>query len=125
VGQDVGAWIIQVEMLGFQPVTQEIKAGPEHSNAEWDLAMLPLNEIRTEAAPAVFQQTEISASQTNADASPAAQASPSSAFANLNTEQLSGRAADGLLINGSVHNGADSPFAQRAAFGNNRWRRSL
>src|SRR6185295_6436679 len=29
-------------------------------------------------------------------------------------------AADGLLINGSVNNGASSPFAQMAAFGNNR-----
>ena len=29
-------------------------------------------------------------------------------------------AADGLLINGSVNNGAASPFAQLAAFGNNR-----
>src|SRR5262249_62313176 len=35
-------------------------------------------------------------------------------------------AADGLLINGSVHNGAASPFAQLPAFGNNRpGRRSL
>ncbi len=29
-------------------------------------------------------------------------------------------AADGLLVNGSVNNGAASPFAQLAAFGNNR-----
>ena len=32
----------------------------------------------------------------------------------------SGAAADGLLINGSVNNGAASPFAQARAFGNNR-----
>jgi hypothetical protein len=31
-----------------------------------------------------------------------------------------GDAADGFLINGSVNNGAASPFAQLAAFGNNR-----
>ncbi len=31
-------------------------------------------------------------------------------------------AADGLLVNGSVNNGAASPFAQPAAFGNNRRR---
>jgi hypothetical protein len=31
-------------------------------------------------------------------------------------------AADGFLINGSVNNGAASPFAQLAAFGNNRRR---
>ena len=33
-----------------------------------------------------------------------------------------GAAADGFLINGSVNNGAASPFAQPAAFGNNRRR---
>src|SRR5207244_7029125 len=32
----------------------------------------------------------------------------------------SGDAADGFLINGSVNNSASSPFAQLAAFGNNR-----
>jgi trimeric autotransporter adhesin len=35
-------------------------------------------------------------------------------------EDLSQRAADGFLINGSSQNGAASPFAQLAAFGNNR-----
>jgi len=35
-------------------------------------------------------------------------------------EDLSQRAADGFLINGSVINGAASPFAQAFAFGNNR-----
>src|SRR5262249_20591296 len=34
-------------------------------------------------------------------------------------------AADGVLVNGSVNNGAASPFAQLAAFGNNRRTRSL
>ena len=39
-------------------------------------------------------------------------------------ENLSQRAADGFLINGSVENGAASPFAQSFAFGNQRngWR---
>jgi hypothetical protein len=35
-------------------------------------------------------------------------------------DDLSQRAADGFLINGSVMNGAASPFAQSFAFGNNR-----
>ncbi len=34
--------------------------------------------------------------------------------------QLQQRAADGLLVNGSVNNGASSVFSQSAAFGNNR-----
>jgi len=35
-------------------------------------------------------------------------------------DDLNQRAADGFLINGSANNGAASPFAQPAAFGNNR-----
>ena len=34
--------------------------------------------------------------------------------------ELERDAADGFLINGSVNNGAASPFAQTRAFGNNR-----
>jgi hypothetical protein len=40
--------------------------------------------------------------------------------AEASQEELNQRAADGLLINGSVLNGAASPFAQAFAFGNNR-----
>ena len=35
-------------------------------------------------------------------------------------DDLSERASDGFLINGSVNNSAASPFAQPFAFGNNR-----
>ena len=50
----------------------------------------------------------------NNETPPASDAAPQEATA------LSQRAADGLLINGSVNNGASSPFAQLQAFGNNR-----
>jgi hypothetical protein len=47
-----------------------------------------------------------------------------SAFRDDNNDDAGGAnanaAADGLLINGSVNNGAASPFAQARAFGNNR-----
>ncbi len=107
-----GLWNIQIEKLGFQPVTREIAIGDENPNMEWDLTMLSLEEIKTEPAPRIIQQPEATL--------PASEASPSGAFANLSAEQLSERAADGFLINGSVNNGATSPFAQLAAFGNNR-----
>jgi trimeric autotransporter adhesin len=107
-----GSWKIQVEMLGFQHVMREMTIGAENPVAEWDLTMLPLEEIKTETARPVFLQTDAIA--------PADEVSPSSAFANLSAEQLSERSADGFLINGSVNNGAASPFAQLAAFGNNR-----
>src|SRR4030095_350009 len=36
------------------------------------------------------------------------------------TQDLTAAAAEGFLVNGSVHNAAASPFSQLAAFGNNR-----
>jgi hypothetical protein len=56
----------------------------------------------------------------NATAAPANNAAPqSSAFANLSQEELNQRAADGLTVNGTVNNGAASPFAQLQRIGNN------
>jgi len=75
------------------------------------------------AAPAptntatAFQRTDLNAAPAanNNNPPPAADTGvPQEATA------LSQRAADGLLINGSVNNGASSPFAQLQAFGNNR-----
>src|SRR5262249_15325329 len=61
-----------------------------------------------------------------ATVAPANNAQAQSAFANVSQEDLTARAADGLLINGSVNNGAASPFAQSARIGNNTpGRRSL
>jgi hypothetical protein len=141
---------VQVEMLGFSTIKQEVNA----PKAEFQLKMLPIEEMRAEivkapapqpaAAPqgsaaasnarqpagaprqqAGFQRTEVNASNTAAPA-PANDAAPqSSAFANLSQEDLNQRAADGFLINGSVNNAAASPFAQLAQFGNNRRSRPL
>jgi hypothetical protein len=72
------------------------------------------------------QQSGFASTQVNASANGNAQpgnAQPqqaSSAFANASQEELNQRAADGLLINGTVNNGASSPFAQANGFGNNR-----
>src|SRR5262245_4914260 len=141
-----GPFTIQVEMLGFSTIKQEVTT----STAEFELKMLPIEEMRAEvvhatapestptpasaAAPAPsntrqaatpprqqtgFQRTEVNASNTNS--TPPANDTPpqSGAFANLSPEDLSQRAADGFLINGSVNNGAATPFAQFARIGNN------
>src|SRR3984957_19801602 len=113
-----GVWTIQVEMLGFSTLKGEIAIGGETQPTAWELKMLPLDQIRAEAqlaappkpvvapapsAPAVTKRPEATASE----AEPA-------------RDELAQRAADGLLINGSVNNGASSPFALFPAFGNNR-----
>ncbi|HEY3104866.1 MAG TPA: hypothetical protein VGJ69_14870, partial [Pyrinomonadaceae bacterium] len=138
-----GPFTIQVEMLGFSTIKQEVNAPA----AEFEMKMLPIEEIHAQIAHAAspdptpapaassntkptaapprqqtgFQRTEVNASG-SADSATAANDPPlqSGAFANLSQEDLNQRAADGFLINGTVNNGAASPFAQFAAFGNNR-----
>ena len=46
--------------------------------------------------------------------------SNSETFSSQSPQELSQRAADGFLINGTANNGASSPFALAQAFGNNR-----
>jgi hypothetical protein len=150
-----GMWTIQVEMPLFATAQQEVTVGAGAAAADWDLKLLPAQEISAivtpapprlqvaetpatatnptaavpkparngKAAPAptntatAFQRTDLNAApaRTNNDTpAPAADTAPQ------DTSALSQRAADGLLINGSVNNGASSPFAQLQAFGNNR-----
>jgi hypothetical protein len=78
------------------------------------------------AAPPAPTNTRTAFQRTDLNAAPAAAANsdaPAPAADNTAPQEasaLSQRAADGLLINGSVNNGASSPFAQLQAFGNNR-----
>ena len=142
-----GTWTIQVEMLGFATLKQEVTVARNAPASEWDLKMLPLNAMHAIAAPSVaaqtptvaeprgkgrnskaplaptntpgaFQRTEVNASSPPDGA--ALSSGSSGAFANQSVAELSERASDGLLINGTANNGASSPFAQAQAFGNNR-----
>jgi len=69
------------------------------------------------AKPAGFQRTEVNASTTPA-ATNTQEPQPAIASAAASSSDLAQRAADGFLVNGSVNNGAASPFAQLARFGN-------
>ncbi len=46
-----GVWNFQVEMLGFGPIKQEVTITAGAGAPEWDLKMLPLDEIKASAAP--------------------------------------------------------------------------
>ena len=47
-----GAWQLEVEMLGFTPVKQEVTQGTGLPGPSFELKMLPLDEIKAETAPA-------------------------------------------------------------------------
>jgi len=153
-----GTWTIQVEMPLFSPLKQDVTVGAGAAASDFNLKLLPAQEISALVTPAPprLQVAETPATATPTTSAPAAapakpgrngKAAPAptntaTAFqrTDLNAapaqnatndtpapdnsvseaSPASQRAADGLLINGSVNNGASSPFAQLQAFGNNR-----
>lgn len=115
-----GMWTIEVQMLGFETAEGEITVAPGAAPATWELKMLPLDQIRAEAqlapAPKPPAPPAPSAPGEQKKSEPAA----STSATDQEREELSQRASDGLLINGSQNNAASSPFALFPAFGNNR-----
>jgi hypothetical protein len=106
-----GNWNVKIDMLGFAPMQKDVVIVASltalTAAVRWELKLLPLEQIRlrVEAAPTVLKPEPQVETKNVAE--------PHSV-----PQELSDRAADGLLINGSVINGSASPFAQLAAFGN-------
>ncbi len=116
-----GEWTLRVDMQLFQSQTRPLAASP----ITWELepAPPPAQTITTAPPPPPVNLKKPQPAATNtrtpyqvAAAKPVTQTAPAAPP----DPELSQRAADGLLINGSVNNGATSPFAQLPAFGNNR-----
>ena len=136
-----GVWTISVGMVGFAAASREVTVGPGAQPETWQLTLLPFADIarslpsaaadassssttgaspltrsaEATGSPAVFQRAEVTAAARPPAAAPQA---PPPEDAPVDPTGMG--AAAGLLINGSVNNGAASPFAQLAAFGNNR-----
>lgn len=108
-GLDGTRWTLRVEMQLFAPQTRELAPGP----FTWELEPL------TTAAPPVSVAAGKSPTNTRSAFQRAGLSGAPAPAQTVEPEQAQ-RAADGLLINGSVNNAASSPFAQLPAFGNNR-----
>jgi len=106
-----GTWTIEIEMLGFETIQQRATTGPGMAPAKWELKLLPLDQIKAAIQQPAAPSPPPDVRETEPRKVPVKESS---------AEDLSQRAADGFLINGSTQNGAASPFAQLAAFGNNR-----
>jgi hypothetical protein len=138
-----GVWSLHVEMLGFEPLTRDITVTTTPQPSEWTLMLRPFDDITRGiprpapappaaatnggaaassrgAAPAPVQGRGFQrAGVTTSPSAPARGDRPPASVEAPPAEPANG-SADGFLINGSVNNGAASPFAQAAAFGNNR-----
>jgi hypothetical protein len=123
-----GPWNLTIEMRGFTTITREIRIpAAESEPPAASLAARSLDEITREApavesaAPGAFPRTSLV--QT---AAPAADGSGTATLfrAPVDLSVLIGPtgigAEDGLLINGSLNNGAATPFALPRGIGNNR-----
>jgi hypothetical protein len=164
-----GLWTVEVDMLCFVPMKREIAVVANAPTTEWDLKLLPFDQIKAQApppsaappavttsiapnAPATQASAAVSAKpeapadknkkrgKKNGTDTAAAQVQPQTGFqrTDVNATAEGARAenegaaanpgagdnslapSEGFLINGSVNNGAASPFAQSAAFGNFR-----
>jgi len=118
-----GAWTVEIQMLGFEAVKQEVTIGHNAASSlttpKWELKLLPLDRIKAEIQTAVAsvlppapQALQGAAGQPEPRKQEGGKGPPE--------EDLSQSAADGFLINGSSQNGAASPFGQPGAFGNDR-----
>ena len=134
-----GAWTMTVSMVGFETMTREVTL-PSSAEGVWELALLPIEKVvgvLPAPRPAQPVQTSGTNGSTPANAKAGAPAAtPQTGFQRAGVKQVAtappppvdreepppdpNAAAAGLLINGSVNNGASSPFAQARAFGTNR-----
>jgi hypothetical protein len=141
-----GAWTITVSMVGFETMTREVTL-PSSAEGVWELTLLPIDKVvGALPAPRPAQPAQTSSTNGSNGSTPArgqgpaakanASATPQTGFQRAGVNQVAtappppvdreepppdpNAAAAGLLINGSVNNGAASPFAQARAFGTNR-----
>jgi|SoiMethySBSTD1v2_1073268.scaffolds.fasta_scaffold00533_17 carboxypeptidase family protein len=135
-----GVWTVSVSMVGFEPMTREITL-PASADGVWELTMLPIEKIvaalptpRPQGSEATNGQPAPVQARGQQAARPAAPAGAPFQRAGVNqvaaappppaddppADPTGIGSAAGLLINGSVNNGAASPFAQARAFGANR-----
>ena len=118
---DDGEWTIRVEMLGFATETQDVAVAPGLEPKKWALTLRGVQALigsngSTSSNGAVASTRSTPAASSTNSSSPSNSSNPS----NPSNPSDPFGTADGYLVNGSVNNGAASPFAQLAAFGNNR-----
>ena len=119
-----GAWKIEVDMSGFAKLNDELTAP---NPKDFELTMLPIADMKAQVvklrapgtAPAARLELKAVPGAAPKPDQPKEAASASAPPPDSDND-LSRRSADGLLINGSVNNGAASPFSQTQAFGNSR-----
>ena len=117
-----GVWTLTIEMLGFTTITREITVPVSADPPADALTARSLDAIeQLVTASGVFPRVPLARSNTlssTESASGVDRAIPLDLTVLIGENGIG--AADGLLINGSLNNGASTPFALPRAIGNNR-----
>jgi len=104
-----GRWTISIEMMAFESQKMDVAIAPGGPMAAFELKLMTLEQIRSSMKPVAGVITPVPQFK----GVPAA--GPETA-----TDDMKEKAADGMLINGSVNNAATSKYTLAQAFGNNR-----
>ncbi|MDP9049133.1 MAG: carboxypeptidase regulatory-like domain-containing protein [Acidobacteriota bacterium] len=139
-----GTWTLTIQMTGFAPLKQDIAVAANAPAGTFELKLMSLDQIRSEAKPVKVEVTQMAAiaapsapsAATTAAATPGKPDAPAAKGAAAPTkggpraaaapavdaaqDATAAQANDGLLINGSVNNAATSQYSMNQAFGNNR-----
>jgi trimeric autotransporter adhesin len=124
-----GTWELEVGMSGFEIAKQQVAVAANAQPAAFELQMLPLQQMNAQqmkvdvgsssSQPLIATTVPVETAPKPANAPQPPR--PAEEQQKNSDDDMAQRAADGLLINGSSNNSADSPFARPAAFGNNRF----
>lgn len=118
LGLEPGAALIRVVMTGFAMQQRAVTLAAGATAEDWELVMLPAPAANSAAGGLVGRAPPGRSSQPATAAPPAV--SPSLAPGAPELAGANPTAAPALAINGSVQNGAASPYFQLPAFGNDR-----
>ncbi len=122
-----GAATLDVEMTGFAPVKQEVTVTAGGAMGNVELKLLTLDQMRVALKPvaaAPYTEAVVRVEPKKTGEAPKA-AGEQQAVAVTVPEEVQSRAADGVLINGSVNNAATSQYSLAARFGNTASGKSL
>jgi hypothetical protein len=117
-----GAATVSVEMTGFTAIKQEVVIAPDAATSKWELHLMSLDAIRAALKPVT--SADITVAQVKSEPKRTSDA-PKPQAAQAVPEEAAQRAADGLLVNGSVNNAATSQFTLAQRFGNTASGKSL
>lgn len=118
-----GPAMVDIEMTGYAQVKQTVTITPNIAPGKWELQLLSLEQMRTVLKPVLsagITDTPVQSEPKKTSETPKQKSETPPA-----SDEVAQRAAEGLLINGSVNNAATSQFSLAQRFGNTASGRSL